>query len=242
MSAGENISTSERAIYLGKFVGTILPKMDQRQGIGELEKVISQYVKLEGRYTGVGVVEERDLKKWKYTLDTYDKVSRIIYNLENTYPDAKKTLDSFFDLKMIKIYLAAVIIRGSKLFKEIEDKNKITIDRDKLLEEDKQFRQEHFKFIEDFLRSPMPFVNENEKDEPFFNGREIPAQKERFFEKGEIVYWYLIYYQALIEREKEMLGEKGLNPEISKREETIKSMMNEFAQRTKTRHFEQRDR
>ncbi|MGE5329755.1 MAG: hypothetical protein ACM3KR_09640 [Deltaproteobacteria bacterium] len=239
MAANEG-NISERLIYLVRFAGTEFSKMEPEPGAERLENLITQYVKLEGIYSGAGVVEGRDVKGWERTLGTYEKVSEILWNLEKNYQKHGEELKKFFDmnsdLKMAQMLLAGVIIRGSKLFKELGDKSKITINNDKFLEEGKKLEKEHINLIEDFLRSPLPFAKESQEGESEVDVKELADKNAGFFGKGKIAYWYLVYYLAIIQREKELCPQ----PELDEKEDKIKLIMNDCIQHMKGRQLEGR--
>jgi len=243
MSTGEN--KSELALILGREVGKLFSVKESEYlppKFANIENIISQYMKKEANYAVVRDIQPKDVAGWKRTLSIYDTVSEVVFNLERLFPDVENAMQSFFDIKMIKVFLAGVIIRGSKMFREMEDRNKISINKDRFLEEDKDFKAEHFKLIEDFLRSPIPFVKEDEEGELVVDSKEMEAGKKEFFQKGELVYWYLIYQRALIQREKELNHGKEILPELDKKEEKVKVLMNEYVQHNKPRQFDSRGR
>jgi len=236
------MNTSERANQLVRFFGTEFSRMEPEVGVDKLESLISKYVKFEGRYTGIGVVEAKDLERWQNTLDIYNKIGGIVFSLEKNYPNCYEAISNFFDLKMVEVFLTAVIMKGSKVFSEIQDKQRITLDRKKLLEEDKFFEPEHLKIVEDFLKNPMPLTREDEPEKISIDELQNIKEKEKFFEKGQIAYWYLVYYFALLQHEKEILQDKQVNTELSKVEEKTKSMMYEFVQHSRERQADSRGR
>ncbi|MGE5473016.1 MAG: hypothetical protein ACM3UU_02210 [Ignavibacteriales bacterium] len=229
---------SKRANSLVRFFGTEFSGMEPKEGVEKLEGLISQYVKAEGKYTGVGVIEAKDIERWNYTLDIYKEISGIVFGLEKNYPNCNETISNFFDLKMVEAFLSAVILRGSKVFRDIEDKQKITLEEKKLFEGDNFVEQEHLSLIENFMKSPVPFIKENDTQQFFIGIPENTREVEKFFEKGQIVKWYLVYYLALVQKEKEILENKGIKVDLSKTEKRVKSMMNEFVQHNKAKSKE----
>lgn len=229
---------SKRANSLVRFFGTEFSGMEPKEGVEKLEGLISQYVKAEGKYTGVGVIEAKDIERWNYTLDIYKEISGIVFGLEKNYPNCNETISNFFDLKMVEAFLSAVILRGSKVFRDIEDKQKITLEEKKLFEGDNFVEQGHLSLIENFMKSPVPFIKENDTQQFFIGIPENTREVEKFFEKGQIVKWYLVYYLALVQKEKEILENKGIKVDLSKTEKRVKSMMNEFVQHNKAKSKE----
>jgi len=242
------MSTSEKselALILGREVGKLFSVKESEYLPGKfanIENIISEYMKKEADYAIIGKLEPKDVEGWKRALSIYGTVSEVVYNLERLFPDVENAMQSFFDIKMIKVFLAGVIIRGSKMFGEIEDRNKISINTDRFLQEDKEFKPKHFELIEDFLRNPVPFVKEDKEGELSVDRQEMEAAKKELFQKGELVYWYLIYYRALIQREKELNQDKEISPELDKKEVRIKALMNEYVQTTRTRQVDSRGR
>lgn len=215
----------KRANNLVRFFGTEFSGMETEKGVGKLESLISQYVRTEGKHTGIGVVEAKDVERWRHTLDVYKEISRIVFGLEKSYPNCTDAISNFFDLKMVEAFLSAVIMRGSKVFREMEDRQKVILNRKKLLEEDKFIEQEHLTLMEDFIKSPIPFVRERDSQQLLIDIPDNPRETEKFFEKGQIVKWYLVYYLALVQMEKEIYEDRNINIKLSKTEEKLKTMM-----------------
>lgn len=195
--------------------------------VGQLEAKIADFMAFEGNDTGVGVLDGKDLTKWKHTLKVYKKLSDIIFNLENSYSEkcANYLAGCYFNLKTIEEFLTAVIIKGSKTFEEMEKKRKEqenNIEKAKSEKNSAETKNEHESIMQEFLNNPVPFIRRNSLDGKLtIDLPKKDEEKKEFFKREKIAPCYLIYCSAVIETEKEMFFERNQAQQSDKESEGL---------------------
>lgn len=206
---------SKRLNYLFRYVGN---EMGMKGAVSntaakKLEELILEFVENEDQKIFLNVSEERDIEAWNYSLDVFEKIGRIVNNLEDYFPGCYERIEKLFSLKDMKIMLLGTLLRGSKTLRENESAK---IKKEKLLDFDNQISDEEIEELHAFIRKPIPFTRDVQDKRGF--GIDLPSdnkQKDNFYKQGDLAFWYLIYYMALVQREK-ALGVKG-----EKREEVL---------------------
>ena len=242
---------SERANELVAGVGNLLGEISpdkglNKEGVKRLEEMISKYIFLEGKkvVNDVQNIQDKDIERWEYNLDIYNKIAGILFDLNGNAPGITDKIANFFELKMINLILSGVFLKGSKVFEKMNENKKITVDKNIFDKDDKEFEKLGRRLIEEYLNNPIPYI-EHKGDSEEYNIK-FPTdrkEKEHFFLKGDIVLWYLAYLLAVAEIERKKERQKSNNPtELKKTEEKLRAAMKEYMEPNRGRLAEQRGR